>query len=301
MTVSSFTAGHLLAFGATLIWSSLYIFAKILADSFSPVELSFWRWVVAVAVFLPFVRQDVWAERRIIRDHAVRLTIISLIGMVGFSVLIFQAGKTTTATNMSLLAATAPVFIALVCRFALHERLSGQQVTGLCIAVAGVVVLVTRGDVAHLLNLNLAGGDLWSLCAAMCFGLYSVLVRFRPPQIGPNVFLCVIMGMGAILMLPPTLWQWLCVKPLFRPTGAETIALLYLGIATSVVGFLLWNKAVMLIGAVRAGVVYYSLPFFSYVLALVFLGERLALPQAVGGALIIGGIVFSSLGAAAKR
>ena len=288
-------SGHLLALAATFIWSSLYIFARVLADRFSPVELAFWRWAVAVAAFLPFVWREVWADRDLIRQHVVRLMIISLIGMVGFSVMIFLAGRTTTATNMSLLAATAPIFIALICRFALREPLSWQQVTGLLIAVCGVVVLVTKGDINRLLSLSLTGGDLWMLCGAMCFGLYSVLVRFRPSQLGMRSFLCTIMIMGAIWMLPPTLWQWLYVKPLFMPTWAEVLSLLHVGVATSVIGFLLWNRAIVLIGAVRAGVVYYSLPFFSYLLALVFLGERLALPQAVGGALIIGGIVLSSL------
>ena len=294
-SISPFLLGHLLALGATLIWSSLYIFARVLADRFSPIELTFWRWAVAVAAFLPFVWREVWAERDIIRRYILRLVAISVIGMLGFSVLIFLAGKTTTATNMSLLAATAPIFIALICRFALREPLTGQQVTGLLIAVCGVVVLVTKGDIGHLLSLSLTGGDLWMLCAAMCFGLYSVLVRFRPSQLSLRTFLCTIMLLGALWMLPLTLWQWLYVKPWFWPTGAELISLFHIGAVTSVIAFLLWNKAIVLIGAVRAGVVYYSLPFFSYLLALVFLGERMALPQAVGGVLIIGGIVLSSL------
>ena len=295
LSASSSLSGHLLALGATLIWSSLYICARVLADRFSPVELSFWRWAVAAAAFLPFVWREVWADRNIIRQHLVRLMIISLIGMVGFSVMIFLAGRTTTATNMSLLATTAPIFIALICRFALREPLSGQQVIGLLVAACGVVVLVTKGDIAHLFSLSLTGGDLWMLCASMCFGLYSVLVRFRPAQLGTRVFLCTIMSMGVLWMLPPTLWQWLYVKPLFMPTWAEALSLVHISVVASVIPFLLWNKAIELIGAVRAGVVYYSLPFFSYLLALVFLGERLALSQALGGVLIIGGIVFSTL------
>lgn len=288
-------SGHLLALGATLLWSGLYIFARVLADRFSPVELSFWRWMVAAAAFLPFVRREVWADRDIIRRHFARLMIISLVGMVGFSLLIFLAGRTTTAVNMALLAATAPVFIALLCRFVLREHLSGQQISGLLIAVCGVVVLVTKGDIAHLFSLRLTGGDLWMLCAAMCFGLYSVLLRFRPSELGLKSFLCTIMVMGVIWMLPLVLWQWLYSKPFFQPTGPELLSLIYLGVATSVVAFLFWNKAVTLIGAMRAGVIYYSLPFFSYLLALVFLDERLALPQAMGGVLIIGGIALSSL------
>ena len=294
-SISPLLYGHLLALAATLIWSSVYLFARILADRFSPIELTFWRWAVAFIAFLPFVWQDLRAEWPVIRRYFARLMTFSLIGMIGFSVLIFLAGRTTTATNMSLLAATAPIFIALICRFALHERLSRQQVMGLVIAVCGVVVLVTRGDIAHLLSLNLTGGDLWALCAAMCFGVYSVLLRFRPPELGLRSFLCTLMGMATLWMLPPVIWHWACVKPLFMPTLPEGLALLHLGVVTSVIGFLFWNKAVVSIGAVRAGVVYYSLPFFSYVLALIFLGEQLAMPQIAGGVLIIGGIVLSSL------
>ena len=294
-SLSPSLSGHLLALGATLVWSSLYIFAITLADRYSPIELTFWRWVMAAGALLPFVWRELWAERDIILRHLVRLMAISLIGMGGFSLLIFLAGRTTTATNMSLLATTAPIFIALICRFALREPLSGQQVIGLLVAACGVVVLVTKGDIAHLFSLSLTGGDLWMLCASMCFGLYSVLVRFRPPQLGPSAFLCIIMGMGALWTLPLALWQWLCVKPLFMPTWTEALSLVYISAVASVIPFLLWNKAIELIGAVRAGVVYYSLPFFSYLLALGCLGERLALSQALGGVLIIGGIVFSTL------
>ena len=292
--ISSILAGHLLALCATVLWSSMQIFAKILADRYSPIELSFWRWAVATAFFLPFVWRDVWAVRGVVRQHAVRLMIISLIGMVGSSLTLFLGARTTTATNMGLLLITAPLFIALICRFVFRELLSGQQITGLIIAAAGMAVLITRGDIVHLLSLSLTAGDLWVLAGALCFAIYSVLVRYRPPQLGLNVFLCIIMGMGVIWMLPLALWQWLFIKPLFRPTWAEVASLMHIGVMASTMAFLLWNKAVVLIGAVRAGVIYYCLPFSNYVLALIFLGERLALPQAVGGALIIGGVVFSS-------
>lgn len=295
--LSPIAYGHVLALAATLIWSSLYIFARTLAERYSPIELSFWRWVVAFVALLPFTWRQVWAHRALVRDHVRLLMLMSLIGMVGFSIFVFVAGRTTSATNLSLLAATAPVFIACVCRFVLHERLSAQQIAGLCIAVCGVVVLVTRGNLAHVWSLSLTGGDLWMLLGAMCFGTYSVMVRFKPATMPLPVFLTVIMGMGMLWLLPPVLWQWCYVTPIFMPTWGEALSLAHIGVGTSVLAFLLWNKAILLIGAVRAGVVYYSLPFFSYVLAMLFLGERLTLPQAAGGALIIGGIVFSSLNA----
>ncbi len=293
--LSPMATGHLLALGATVIWSSLYIFARTLTGDFSPVELAFWRWLVAFAAFYPFVHTRVWACRAAIRRHFVFLAVVSAIGMVGFTLLIFMAGRSTSATNMSLLAATAPVFIALITRFILKEELSRQQVVGLGIAVCGVVVLVTRGDIAHLLNLNLSLGDVWMMGGALCFGVYSVLLRFRPPAIPPVAFLTVLMGLGALWTLPGVVWHWTCVKPFILPSAIQWLSLLHIGVMTSVVAFLMWNQAIAKIGAVRAGVMYYSLPFFSYLLAMLLLGEALTLPQALGGILIVGGIVFSSL------
>ena len=287
--------GHALALGATILWSTLYIFAKTLAEDFSPVELAFWRWTVAFAAFYPFMHRRVWACRQAIRQHILRLAIFSAIGMMGFTLMIFMAGRTTSATNMALLAATAPIFIALVSRFILKETLARQQIVGLIIAVCGVVVLVTRGNVAHVWNMNLSVGDLWMLGGALCFGAYSVLVRFRPASIPPFEFLTVLMGLGIVWLLPGVLWHWTLGRPLFMPTAAQCLSLLHIGVTTSVIAFLMWNQAIAKIGAVRAGVVYYSLPFFSYLLAMIFLGERLSLPQVLEGVLIIGGIVLSSL------
>jgi Predicted permeases len=293
--LSSSARGHLLALGATVIWSLVYLFARTLADRFSPVELTFWRWTVAFAALFPFVYRRVWVCREAIRRHIVRLAVFSLFGMVGFSALVFLSGKTSSVTNMSLLAATAPIFIALVSRFILKERLDSRQVLGLGIAVCGVVVLVTRGDPSLLLNLGLSGGDLWMLAGALCFGTYTILVRYRPASIPQVEFLTVLMGLGALWMLPFVAYGWCFGAGFTVPTPGEAFSLLCLGVLTSVIAFLWWNEAIARIGSVRCGAMYYSLPFFSFLLAMVTLGERLSLPQAVGGILIIGGILFSSL------
>ena len=292
---SSTAQGHLLALGATVIWSLVYLFARTLADRFSPAELTFWRWAVGFAALFPFVYRRVWACREAIQRHIVRLAVFSLFGMVGFSTLVFLSGKTTSVTNMSLLAATAPIFIALVSRFVLKERLGSRQVFGLSIAVCGVVVLVTRGDLGLLLQLGLSSGDLWMLAGALCFGTYTIMARFRPAAIPQVEFLTVLMGLGVLWMLPFVAYGWCFGAGFTAPTLGDALSLVCLGVLTSVIGFLWWNEAIARIGSVRCGVVYYSLPFFSYLLAMITLGERLSLPQAVGGVLIIGGILFSSL------
>lgn len=293
--VSPVISGHALALTATIIWSTIYILALTLADHFTPMELTFWRWTLAFAAILPFVLKELWAERAAIARHAARLMVVSLIGMVGFSYLLFLAGRTTSAVNLSLLAATAPIFIALISRVVLGERLGGRQVLGLLVAVAGVVALITRGDWAMLLHLSFSRGDIWMLLGALCFGVYSICLRCRPEELTPRVFLATLMGMGMLWSLPFMVWHWLYIKPFALPSLADGLALAHIGVNTSVIGFLCWQEAIARIGVVRTGVVYYTLPFFSCILAMIFLGEELHPAQALGGALIIGGILLPSL------
>jgi drug/metabolite transporter (DMT)-like permease len=284
-----------LALGATLVWSSLYSVVRVLAPGYSPADLTFWRWILAFGLFLPFVWSGLAAHRRLILRNLPLLAVASLSGMIGFSLAIFMAGKTTTAINMSLLVATSPVLIALICRFVLRERLSRARIAGLLVAVSGVVVVITGANPDLLFSLRLTGGDVWALGAAGSFGLYSILIRFKPPEMPANVLLAAIMGLGILWSLPLFVGQRLWSGPPPAPDRIEILCLLHLGIGASLLAYLFWNKAILLIGPIRAGMVYYSLPLFSCVMAMIFVDERPGLPQAAGGLLIVGGIVLSSL------
>lgn len=168
-TSSPFLVGHLLALAATLAWSGIYVFSRGMAGLISPQELAFWRWLVAFCAILPFTGPSLPAFWPIIKAHLLLLLGISLVGIVGFSVLIFQAGETTSAINMSLLAASAPIFMAFLSYVCFRERLSIRQLIGLAIAICGVIILVTGGEFFRLRNLTFTRGDIWMLLAAFFF------------------------------------------------------------------------------------------------------------------------------------
>jgi drug/metabolite transporter (DMT)-like permease len=287
--------GHALALGATLIWSSLYIDARVLADRYSPADLTFCRWLLAFGLLAPFVWPGLVRHRRILLAHLPFLAAASLCGMIGFSLAIFMAGKTATAADMSLLIMVSPVIIALICRFALHERLSRPQIAGLLIAVSGVGVVISGGGADLPASLIPGGGSGWTFGAAASFAVYSVLVRCKPPDLPASMLLAATMGLGMLLSLPPFALQWLQPKSLPIPTRDEILCLLHLGPGASLLAYLCWNKAILLIGPIRAGMVYYCLPFFSCALAVIFLNERLSWLQAAGGLLIVGGITLSAV------
>lgn len=294
-------SGCLYALAATVLWSGNFVVARVLAGQLSPVETAFWRWALSFLMVLPFAWRSVWLHRESIRKHAVSLSLMGLLGVSLINTLNYKAGLTTEAANIALAATSAPMFMAIITRVFLHEALSGRQAVGLATAFVGVGILITKGSLARLLALSFSEGDLWALAGAVLFAVYSVQVRFRPKDLPQFAFLAVIFGIGALGLLPFALWEAVATANVNWPSLPQWGSLLYISLGASVLGFTFWNMAIDRIGPVRSGVLYYSVPLFSSVEASLLLGESVTAPQICGGALIIGGILFSSFSAPDKQ
>ncbi|MEU9097494.1 EamA family transporter [Streptomyces sp. NPDC048361] len=280
--------GLALAAVATVVWSGSFVASRALHASVPPVQDAFWRWLIAIAAVAPFAIRETWRQRALIRRNLGYLTVASLLGITVYNTLVNQAGTSTPAGNMGMIMAASPVLMAV------HERLTGgrlgaRRTVGLLVAVAGVLLLVSKGS----LDLALAPGDLWMVAAALSFASYSVLLRRRPAELGSLTFLFTTFVLGA-LMLAPAYGVSLAVQGGFAATPATVGPLLYVGVLSSAVAFFAWNKAISLIGAARAGVVYYLQPVCVALLSYPLLGESTGPAQLVSMALILGGVVLGS-------
>lgn len=284
--------GPLLAAAATLIWSGNFVIARAVSGEIPPVQTAFWRWAIALAVLAPFAARGLWEHRRTIREHARYIALVSLLGVTLFNTLIYVAGHTTSATNLALIAAASPVAIAVFAALG-GESLSRLRVTGMAIALLAVVGLITKGDIGVLLDMNLATGDLWMIAAMFTFAGYSALLKRKPQQVPAVVFLAATVLFGLLMLLPAQIVS-LTVEGGFTPTAANLSSLLYIGAASSALAFFLWNRSVELIGATRAGVVYYLQPLCVAVLAYLTIAEPVTGAQAVCAVLIVAGVALSS-------
>ncbi|MFE3458547.1 DMT family transporter [Nocardiopsis aegyptia] len=285
-------AGPVLAGAATLIWSGNFVIARAVSGEIPPVQTAFWRWLIALAVLAPFAARGLWRHRHTIRRHARYIALVSLLGVTLFNTLIYVAGQTTSATNLALIAAASPVAIAVFAAVG-GERLSPPRVTGMAVALVGVVALITKGDVGVLLSMDFAVGDLWMVAAMFTFAAYSALLRRKPPEVPAVVFLAATVLFGLVMLLPAQIVS-VSVEGGFAPTTGTLSALAYIGVASSALAFFLWNKAVELIGATRAGVVYYLQPVCVAVLAYLTIAEPITVAQVACTALILAGVALSS-------
>ena len=199
--------GFSLALLATLLWSGNFVVARGLADVIPPISLAFWRWAIATITVLPFAIVPAWKHRVELRQHLPYLMLCALIGVSLFNTLIYVAGHTTEAFNMSLIAISSPVFMLFLSRLFLKEPLRPTRLVGTGITVMGVLLLISEGNPMRLVNLQFAVGDLWMLAAAFTFASYSLLLRFKPATLPPVVFLFVTFALGLALLFPAYLWE----------------------------------------------------------------------------------------------
>jgi len=285
--------GYLFAVSATAIWSGNFIIARGLSDSIPPVSLAFWRWVVAVIVFLPFALKPLIAEKNILKKHIPYLCVTSLLGITIFNTLIYFAGHTTTAINLSLISITFPVFVVILSRFIFGELITLNKGMGIILVAAGVLLLITRGDLTKLLNISFAIGDLWMLLAAITFAVYSILIKCKPERLSILAFQLSSFIIGLVFLLPFFVWEQMTV-PFVGFDTKTVLSILYVGIFASLSAFVLWNKAVMAIGPSKAGMIYYTLPLFSGALAYFFLGEAATVIHFYSALLIASGILTAN-------
>ena len=256
-------------------------------------SFNFWRWFIALVVLAPFGLRAVAGKGEVLRRHAGILVLLALLSVPLFQTMVYQGLRTTTAINAVLLNSSAPVFM-IACSWLLErERVTRRQVAGMLISLAGIVIIMTRGEAARLVELELHAGDAWILAAMPLWGLYSVLLKRRPAELSGVGLLFVIALLG-VTMLAPFFVAHSTMAPPPAPTFDAVVALIYVGIGASVIAFICWNRGVALVGANAAGFTIHLLPAFGTLLAIVFLREEFRTFHAVGVATILAGVLLAT-------
>jgi drug/metabolite transporter (DMT)-like permease len=272
------------------------IVGRAMGNVVPPVSLSFARWLVALACVLPLTFRELIVNRWVILREWRILLALGLLGIVLSNALSYYGLQSTTAINAGLLNSVGPVMILVATVGFYGERATARQIAGISFSLAGVAIIVMRGNPATLLALELNRGDLLMLAAITVWSAYSILIRYRPKELSPLALLTVLFAIGAGSLLPFHLYA--ASQQPFALSLPTILGFLYVGVFPGVISILCWNRGVAQIGANRASVFTHLMPFFSALLALIFLGEQLEGFHFAGAFFIFLGI---ALAAAAPR
>jgi drug/metabolite transporter (DMT)-like permease len=283
---------YLLLSITALCWAGNAVVGRLAAGHIPPVTLSFLRWSFAFLVILPLTWKHLKRDWPAIRGKLGVMVLLSVTGIGVFNTLQYWALEHTQALNTLLLQSSGPLIVAVWSLILLRVRLTLAQAIGVLLSLAGVMVILTQGDLTALSAIRFNKGDLIFLVAMITFGLYSVLTLKRP-AIHSLSLVGFTFGCGALVLIPLLIWE-LIARPVMVLDTQNVLTLIYVAIFPSAVAYLCFNRGVQLIGANRAAPFFHVVPVFGAAMAMLFLGERPHAFHIIGFALVLTGVYIAS-------
>jgi len=276
---------HLELLLVVTIWAGTFVSTKIVLTQITPAVSALYRYVVASGILL-FVNRG--NTERIARTDYPSLLGLGLTGVTLYYLLQHYGIKYTNAVDAAVLISLSPLFIVIISWALLKERLKATTATGLFLALAGSVLVISNG------RLNWDGSDarLWGdiliLLTAVSWAIYSVYGKKLLQKYSPKTIITYTTVIGTLFLLPFS-WLEAAGKHNFILDWFGWLNMLYLGGAASVYGYLAWYRGLTRLPAVTVGSYLYFRPLLTGIIAFIVLRESVGLFTVLGGGLIIAG------------
>jgi drug/metabolite transporter (DMT)-like permease len=275
---------------AVVMWGLAPVATRAVVTHLAPLPLLTLRLITAALVLLPWAWPVI---RRLRARSAGRLAAAGLLALVGYNLLVTLGLRWLPAATAGLLLATEPVWIMLLGRVFLGERVGLRAWLGSGVALAGVAVLAGPGAITGAAGYRALAGIGLVLAATLSFAGYTIVQRPLSEQFGAVPAGAASTVVGALPYLAFT--GTLAGAGLGHLSPAVWGALAFLALGSTVAGMLLWNVAVLSSGAAQVSLLLYLEPVVSVLGAAVFLGEHIGLVTIGAGALILAGVAVASV------
>lgn len=274
---------------AVLVWSGQKSVLRLMMTTdgtYDALQMTFLRTVISTAIIIPFMGYSLWCNRRALWHNRWFMMKTSLFGMLGYATFANFALAHTTALNVTIIIALTPAMNAIVGRLFFSQPLEWVTLPYIILSLLGVGVIVSRGDVFTLMNLDFNIGDLSMVGCVISWAVYTLYMRDIPDNLGSfhlvagNIILAVFTS-GVLVLLFSN-------GPIIRDiwTVEYTAQMLYMAVLTAIVATALYTKAVATVGTVNTTILLNLVPVFGGLIAIVALGETFQAYHAVGSIMI---------------
>ncbi len=280
---------------AVIFWGMSFVATKAALREVSPVALITIRFLIGTAMLLLIVRKmpprDAWPT----------LMLMGFVGIFVHQMLQAYALTMTSATHTGWLIGIIPIWSAILAALFLAERLGVIKIAGLIGGFAGALLVITRGELnTSVLELPSTRGDLLILISTVNWAIYSSLGHKTIRRLGPKVAMSGAMLAGTVMLLPFFIAQHAC-RELPQVTRWGWLAIVFLGIACSGLGYLLWSNALETIELSRVAMLLYLEPLVTFATAIALLHEPVSMTAMAGGVLVLISVIATQYAPAIQR
>lgn len=284
---------YLAAVISPIFFSTNVVFGRAATD-IAPFTLAFIRWF-STGIILLLLSKSHWpAMWRTVKSQWKMLTLLGFLGMWICGAIVYLALRETTATNGTLIYTIPPVIIILIERFWRGRSLKLRESIGVGLAIIGVGIIVSRGSLSALLNLEFNPGDLLFLLAAVSWAIYSVVLKSEVLSgLGTLPLFCIVALFGALLLAPFALYEWTAGIDMPQTRHHWMIITGIIGLS-SLIAFSTFQHGIRILGPSITSIFMYLLPVFGVGFAWYFLDEKIENFHFAGIATILGGVMLAT-------
>lgn len=279
-----------------LFWGGTFVAGRRLALEMPHFVAATARYAIAATVLLGALWQREGRWPRPTPRQWLGIGVLAATGIFAYNAFFFGALERLPAGRAALIIATNPALTAVAAWLVFALRLAWWQWVGVVVAFAGVLVVISHGDLGTLGASAVGSGEALMFCGVLSWVVYTLVGRSmmrRPEALSPLATTAYASALGLLLLaavasfeLPQMQWAKL---------GAiEFAALAYMGLFGTAVAFVWFYEGVKALGAARAAVFTNLVPVFGVMLAVLLLDEPLLTSMVVGGLVTLAGVSLAN-------
>ena len=287
------TADYARLVAVPAIWGGTFVAGKHVVAVMSPMMGSFARYVIAVVALLVAAFALEGGLPPLSRRQWIGTFILGLLGVFAYNLFFMGSLERLPASRAALIIALNPVITITISSLVLKERLSARRWLGVAIALLGVWIVISRGDIASIASAGLGAGELFMFAAVFSWALYTIIGRKVLVGLTPLAATNYAALWGTLMLA--------CVAaPEFSGLSAaqfdlsRVLALLYLGVCGTALAFVWYYISVKKLGTAVTSIFNNLVPVFGVLISVLLLGEHLLISMLIGGAIAIAGVMMVS-------
>lgn len=277
-------------FVVAVIWGCNYVVTAYLLREFSPLALSFVRYVL-ITVFLALV--GYMSKEKVNRPTSREWRLIVLSALIGTSlnqIFYFSGFMYSTAGNAALILALTPAVTMLLARFYLGESLNASKLSGAGLALAGVVMIVLFSS----REIGISLGDTLLLISMLCGAVNMLMIRTLSRTMTPVNITIYTAFFGTAFLFPAPAAEAALGHLTLSGHAGMWIALILIAIIGQGFTALWWNRGISEVGASVSAMFMNIPPFVAVIAGHFVLGDPINPSQIFGGLLILSGVLLSN-------
>jgi drug/metabolite transporter (DMT)-like permease len=277
---------YLLILLAIIFWGTSFVATKTVLNEIKPVTIIILRLILA-SILLTIIALSTKRKFSInLKSHG-WIFILALVAV--FHLWIQVTGlQYTTAANTGWIIGTAPIFMAILGFVFYKERITLLQFAGILVALAGLLLLIGKGDIANI-GLIENKGDLLVLGSAFTWGVYSMVNKKISLSYSPLMTILYLFLMMAVIIIPFNLNKE-TINSVINLSPVSWMWILFLGIFCSGIAYVIWAQALRDMESAKVGAFLYFEPLVTVIAAWFFLKEEITLLMILSGLLITAGV-----------